>query len=317
MSNTIEPTLENLREGKCILINDGTIDELKAVIAAAFPNANAMRPSGQAKYYYALGDTLNRDWTASFDELSGIYVVKPKFSVKDFININQYNPNIMANNTTTQPKSVPTNRILKPNEAQSIIDAACATWKLKLAKLWSLHIVMDQNISITQEFYKEMRKACTDSQHKLFDEIFGKDVVETIPVEVGDWIVVVKGISTDSIRLDGQCVQVIRLLNNNNMGTYAVGVINGYTAVWNGTSKDQYDNLRPLEYRLATPEEIIKAIWYPHLTPCLVQTDKFRWELLYSAEEPDTFYLNARQKGTVLTFKTHRKLDMNNLVVTD
>jgi hypothetical protein len=209
-----------------------------------------------------------------------------------------------------------TTRILKPNEAQSIIDAACATWKLKLAKLWSLHIVMDQNISITQLFYKEMRKACTDSQHKLFDEIFGKDVVETIPVEVGDWIVVVKGVTTDSIRLDGQCVQVTRLLKHDN-NTYAVGVINGYTSVWNGTSKDQYDNLRPLEYRLATPEEIIKATWYPHLTPCLVQTDKFRWELLYSAEEPDTFYLNARQKGTVLTFKTHRKLDMNNLVVTE
>jgi hypothetical protein len=42
MSNTIEPTLENLREYKCILINDGTSDELRTVIAAAFPNSNSI-----------------------------------------------------------------------------------------------------------------------------------------------------------------------------------------------------------------------------------------------------------------------------------
>jgi hypothetical protein len=307
MSNTIEPTLENLREGKCILINDGTLDELRVVIAAAFPNAGITYLFGNVEYY-TQSHTAKQDW-CGHETLDEIDNTKPKFSVKDFINnIIQPNPKTMVNTTT---------RILKPNEAQSIIDVACPTWKQKLAKLWSLSIVMGDNFSITQEFYKEMRKACTYSQHKLFDEIFGKDVVETIPVEVGDWIVVVKGISTDSIRLDGLCVQVTRLLNNNNMGTYAVGVVDNCHAIWNGTSKDQYDNLRPLEYRLATPEEIIKATWYPHLTPCLVQTDIFRWELLYSAEEPDTFYLNARQKGTVLIFKTHRKLDMNDLVVTD
>jgi hypothetical protein len=306
MSNTIEATLENLREGKCILINDGTLDELRVVIAAAFPNCKSMPPFGNVKYYTV--DTRTPSWYGH-STLDSINDSKPKFSVKDFINnIIQPNLKTMANTTT---------RILKPNEAQSIIDVACPTWKQKLAKLWSLSIVMGDNISITQEFYKEMRKACTDSQNKLFDEIFGKAVVETIPVEVGDWIVVVKGISPDSISLDGLCVQVTRLLNNNNMGTYAVSVVDNCHAIWNGTSKDQYDNLKPLEYRLATPEEIIKATWYPHLTPCLVQTDKFRWELLYSAEEPDTFYLNARQKGKKLIFTTHRKLDMDNLVVTD
>jgi hypothetical protein len=33
-----------------------------------------------------------------------------------------------------------------------------------------------RNIEISEDFYKEMRKACTAEQHKLFDDIFGKDV---------------------------------------------------------------------------------------------------------------------------------------------
>jgi len=303
MDNTIEPTLENLREYKCILINDGTSDELRAVIAAAFPNSNSMPPFGNVKYYTV--DTTRKSTWYGYETLDSINDSKPKFSVKDFINnMNQSNSKTMADGT---------NRILKPNEAQSIIDIACPTWKQKLAKLWSLSIVMDENISITQDFYKEMRKACTDSQNKLFDEIFGKDTpIETIPVEVGDWIVVVKGISPASIKFNGQCLQVIRLLSNDRMGTYAVVVVDNRHAIWNGAPDD-----KPLEYRLATPEEIRNATWYPHLTPCLVQTYSFRWELMYSAEEPNSFYLNAKQKGTVLTFKKHRKLDMNNLVVTE
>ena len=62
--------------------------------------------------------------------------------------------------------------------AQKIIDIACSTWKTKLAAMWANSIVLSKQLEITESFYKEMRKVCTDSQHTLFDSIFGKDVPE-------------------------------------------------------------------------------------------------------------------------------------------
>lgn len=79
---------------------------------------------------------------------------------------------------------------LKPQDAQRIIDIACGTWKEKLAVdcKWAKNIVLKKDIVIIESFYKQMRKACTDEQNKLFDEIFGKDTVEC-KFKVGDYIV--------------------------------------------------------------------------------------------------------------------------------
>jgi hypothetical protein len=60
--------------------------------------------------------------------------------------------------------------------ATDIINIACFTWREKLAKLWATDIILKRNLIISETFYKEMRGACTAEQHKLFDEIFGKDV---------------------------------------------------------------------------------------------------------------------------------------------
>lgn len=65
---------------------------------------------------------------------------------------------------------------LKPQDAQRIIEAACISWKHALASGWSKDIVLDNTISISEDFYKEMRAACTAVQHTLFDEIFGHDI---------------------------------------------------------------------------------------------------------------------------------------------
>jgi hypothetical protein len=62
------------------------------------------------------------------------------------------------------------------NQAQQIIDIACSRWKEKLFTLWGKNIVLKQEITISEESYKEMRNACTDEQNTLFDEIFGKDI---------------------------------------------------------------------------------------------------------------------------------------------
>jgi len=64
---------------------------------------------------------------------------------------------------------------LIPFDAQKIISIACDNWQEILAECWSKFIVLNQNILIDEQFYKEMRNGCTTRQHKLFDEIFGKD----------------------------------------------------------------------------------------------------------------------------------------------
>jgi len=66
-------------------------------------------------------------------------------------------------------------KTITSKQAQSIIDVACGEWKKKLALKWAYYIVKGDDIDIEDGFYKEMRKACTADQHKLFDEIFGKD----------------------------------------------------------------------------------------------------------------------------------------------
>lgn len=65
--------------------------------------------------------------------------------------------------------------LLKKDDALKIIDVACESWKVKLAREWSIDIVLNKQIVITENRYQEMRSACTKEQHQLFDEIFGKD----------------------------------------------------------------------------------------------------------------------------------------------
>jgi hypothetical protein len=60
-------------------------------------------------------------------------------------------------------------------QAQSIIDIACGTWKKQLAEKWANNIVLGNEIEVSEEFYKVMRAACTAPQNELFDKIFGKD----------------------------------------------------------------------------------------------------------------------------------------------
>jgi hypothetical protein len=74
-------------------------------------------------------------------------------------------------------------------QAKKILKIACAFWKEKLKNLWFDGLVSDGYVIISEEEYKEMRKACTDEQHKLFDEIFGKDEIKS-PYKDGEACVV-------------------------------------------------------------------------------------------------------------------------------
>lgn len=75
-----------------------------------------------------------------------------------------------------QSKSEPMKtRIIKPEQGQQIIDIACSGWKEKLFDKWGKQIVLKQEIAVEEDFYQEMRKACTTPQNELFDKIFGKE----------------------------------------------------------------------------------------------------------------------------------------------
>lgn len=67
------------------------------------------------------------------------------------------------------------NRILTPTNATRIIYIACSAWKSRLAEKWATNIVLNKDTEISEEFYQEMRNACTLEQDVVFDEIFGKD----------------------------------------------------------------------------------------------------------------------------------------------
>ena len=59
--------------------------------------------------------------------------------------------------------------------ARKIIDVACSNWKDKLSDKWSKALILYNRALVTEPFYKEMRKACNEEQHKVLDEVFGKD----------------------------------------------------------------------------------------------------------------------------------------------
>lgn len=95
-----------------------------------------------------------------------------------------------------QKTKIMKDRLITYEQAQQIVDIACSDWKPKLAKAWAYDIVVkDYAIKVDEEFYQKMRKACTDSQHRLFDEIFGKDdnLVHCKDLKRGQAIKVVEG----------------------------------------------------------------------------------------------------------------------------
>ena len=59
--------------------------------------------------------------------------------------------------------------------ARKIIDVACEGWKDKLYTKFGKGMILSGTIIIRESFYKEMRDACSEEQHKVLDEVFGKD----------------------------------------------------------------------------------------------------------------------------------------------
>ena len=197
-------------------------------------------------------------------------------------------------NTTDINKTFPFH--LDPHNAQRIIDIACSTWKSKLASMWAHNMVLGKPVEISESFYKEMRSACTNDQHKLFDSIFGKDI-EKCPYKVGDWIVVNNiVVKITEIREDHDHTYWICYTSNTNTG----GRI---------SFKAYKDSIR-----LATSEEIAKSNC-PYKDGELIWVKMFGvWELRYSNGKINSsggveVYCNQFKNGSILTFLLHKKAE--------
>ncbi len=80
-------TIEDLRNGKVAVENDGTLEELKEVLKLAQPNTHSVYFAGNSKYYWMHNDYF---WN-NRDELP----VLPVVSVKDFLPVKSQYPKVM------------------------------------------------------------------------------------------------------------------------------------------------------------------------------------------------------------------------------
>lgn len=185
-------------------------------------------------------------------------------------------------------------RTITPQQAQSIIDIACARWKEDLFNMWGKDIVLKNNITINETDYKCMRAACTPTQHVLFDEIFGKDN----PLKVGDWVKIIQ----DSIH-EGNILQLTEENFQNIHRDYHIRL----------TSIPHHQYKFPKQVRFATEEEI-NSIRYPKDgTPCLVSNGDDEWSLRY-ADGKGRFYNNGKKKSDYSSlWKHYRIIDLDGI----
>ena len=166
-------------------------------------------------------------------------------------------------------------RTITPQQAQSIIDIACSSWKETLFNMWGKDIVLKNNISVSEIDYKGMRAACTPNQHILFDEIFGKDK----SLKVGDWVKIIQKI----VSCEGDIFQLTEGHLENLHPDYDIKYVGSW---W------RY----PDQVRLATEEEINSTKYPKDGTSCLVSTGGCEWTLRY-ADGKGKFYNNGVKSG--------------------
>lgn len=182
-------------------------------------------------------------------------------------------------------------RTISAADAKRIIDIACVGWKDRLAKMWGENITLGYKVEIKEDFYKQMRDACTSAQHKLFDEIFKDDF------KPDDWVVTTK----------------------EELGVYKpeVGEVFQIDAIETDYVRfDGYKFVSKSRIRKATKEEIRIAQIPKDGEPCWVRNyDGTEWLLRY-ANGKGQFYQSQKKEGhQVISWKYWMKFDPNNLPV--
>lgn len=187
-------------------------------------------------------------------------------------------------------------KTITASQAQKIIDIACCSWSSKLADLWARSIVLQKDIEVSDQLYKEMRKAADTNQNKILDSIFGKDQPE---FKVGDWVVFLPEIAKS------HCLYTEGFWDHKRTEPLKIKHIKGTTLEF----ALEWSN-RNICFRLATKEEIEKATLLPDGTPCLVRDkDNDVWSLRYATGKGSFYAFGRKKSGSFYTFKHVFKLD--------
>lgn len=193
-----------------------------------------------------------------------------------------------------QNKKQETMRKISHFNAQRIVDIACETWKEILFGKWGKDIVLKKDIEITEEDYQKMRKACTEPQHKLFDQIFGEDKPQ---FKVGDWVI--GWFTTNADYTDK---------------AWEIGDIDQLGYIFPKKSIRHNTDARHL--RLATEEEIKAANVFPDGTPCLVRDNLGdNWKFYYADGKGEFYAFGKKSGNSSIPWRYSMKLDMDNLPI--
>lgn len=66
------------------------------------------------------------------------------------------------------------NRTIKAEDAHWFINEANSYWRVKLAAMWAMSIVLDQDVEVSNKLYKEIRQSNAFYKN-IVDDIFGAD----------------------------------------------------------------------------------------------------------------------------------------------
>lgn len=107
--------IKKLQDGEIAVKNDGSVEDLRRILKVAFPR-DLVKPMGFCTCYLKSSFSENHWKTDYSTDL-------PLFSTSEFIK---------------ELDSMEKTRTITSEQAQSIIDSACKTWKERLAKVWHL-----------------------------------------------------------------------------------------------------------------------------------------------------------------------------------
>lgn len=152
--NNMEYTIEDLREGR-VAIDYGlnNIELLTKVLKKAFPKHT--EPMGTCRYYLQRPHT--ETWWATESNPDDM----PTQKLEDF-------------KEHLHDERFPFQ--LNIDDARKIIGIACQEWQKKLLEKWN-KVLITGFVQVEEDFYTEMRAACTKEQNELFDRIFGEDYI--------------------------------------------------------------------------------------------------------------------------------------------
>lgn len=181
-------------------------------------------------------------------------------------------------------------KTISSEDAMRIVKAACRGWADRLAEMWGKNITLGYNITITADFYKQMRGACTSDQHKLFDEIFKDDF------KAGDWVTVIKEQRGAYKPHVGEIFQIDRVLSD-------------------CVTFEHSKCVNKSRIRKATEEEIRTAQLPKDGDPCWVRDiESDTWKFVY-ANGKGEFYQFQQKSGKSHKWNFWMKFDPNNLPV--